>query len=66
MLDFINGLIANWGAYVGVAAGFVLTFDRLAKITPTDADDKIVAGLQKVFAVLGVKVADVNANDPPK
>lgn len=63
MLDFINGVIANWGAYAGAAAGFVLAFDRLAKITPTDADNKIVAYAQKIFAFLGVKVADVQAGD---
>jgi len=43
----------------GVAAAFILFFDRLAKLTPSDSDNKIVAFIQKVFAVLGVKVPDV-------
>ncbi len=50
---------ANWGEIGGVLAAFVLTFDRLAKLTPTDSDNKIVAALYKVFAVLGLKVPDV-------
>lgn len=63
MLDFVNSVIANWGAYAGAAAAFILAFDRLAKITPTNADNVAVAYAQKIFAVLGVKVEDVKAGD---
>lgn len=48
----------DWAAWMGVAAAFVLAFDRLAKLTPTKADDEIVRNLYKVFAILGVKVKD--------
>lgn len=50
---------SNWGEIMGAAAAFMLFFDRLAKITPTESDNAIVATLYKVFAVLGVKVPDV-------
>jgi hypothetical protein len=50
---------ANWGDILGATAAFMLFFDRLAKLTPTDSDNAIVATLYKVFAVLGVKVPDV-------
>lgn len=50
---------ANWGEILGVGAAFVLFFDRLAKLTPTNSDNAIVAALYKVLAVLGVKVPDV-------
>ncbi|WP_156434079.1 hypothetical protein [Bradyrhizobium retamae] len=50
---------ANWAEIMGAAAAFMLFFDRLAKLTPTESDNAIVAMLQKVFAVLGVKVPDV-------
>lgn len=46
-------------AWAGVAAAFVLFFDRLAKLTPTESDNKIVAYAYKVFAVLGLKVPDI-------
>ena len=56
MLEFLSTL--DTAAWFGVVAAFVLAFDRLAKLTPTDADNKIVAGVYKVFAVLGIKVPD--------
>jgi hypothetical protein len=57
ILGWFSG--ANWEAILGVAAAFILFFDRLAKITPSETDNKIVAFLQKVFSVLGAKVPDV-------
>ena len=57
ILGWFSG--ANWESILGVAAAFILFFDRLAKLTPSDSDNKIVAFIQKVFAVLGVKVPDV-------
>ena len=58
MEDFIS----NYGAWFGAASAFVLLFDRVAKMTPTKTDDKIVAILYKVFAVLGMKVKDNEGN----
>jgi hypothetical protein len=51
-------LILNYGEYAGVAVAFVVFFDRLAKLTPTESDNKIVSYAYKVFAVLGLKVQD--------
>lgn len=59
MSSIINYVAEHWGAYMGAAALFVLFFDRLAKLTPTESDDKIVAFFYKLFAVLGVKVPDI-------
>lgn len=50
---------ANWTEIMGVIAAFVLFFDRLAKLTPTESDNNLVRSLYKIFAVLGVKVPDV-------
>lgn len=55
----MESIITNFGAYAGAAALFVLFFDRLSKLTPTDSDDKIVAMLYRVFTILGVRVPDV-------
>lgn len=50
---------ASWSEIAGVVALWVLAFDRLAKLTPTDSDDKVVAFLYKVLATLAIKVPDV-------
>jgi hypothetical protein len=59
MITSIIGIfIANWAEIAGVLAALLLTFDRLAKITPTQSDNKYVEIAYKVFAVLGIKVQD--------
>lgn len=59
MTEFINTLTSlNWPEWLGVLAAFVVAFEKLALLTPTDADNKIVAGAYKVFAVLGLKFPD--------
>jgi hypothetical protein len=55
MIEFLT---SNWAELAGVLALFVVAFEKLAKVTPTKTDNKIVAFLQKVFTVLGVKVED--------
>lgn len=49
----------HWSELAGVIAAFVLFFDRLAKLTPTDSDNKVVAMAYKLFAILGLKVPDI-------
>ena len=55
-MEFLTSL--NWGEVLGIVSAFILAFDRLSKLTPTDADNKVVAALQKVFTVLGLRVTD--------
>lgn len=52
-------LILKYGEYIAAATAFVIFFDRIAKLTPTESDNKIVRVLYKVFAILGLKVPDV-------
>ena len=66
-MDILNSLISwipsmNWTEWMGVAAAFVLFFDRLAKLTPTTKDDSIVNWIYKIFAVLGAKVPELEYN----
>lgn len=51
-------ILANWAEIAGVAALFVLIFDRIAKLTPTMRDDEVVSTLYRIAAVLGLKVRD--------
>lgn len=57
--SWLDGFVTSLGPWLGVAAAFVLAFDRLAKITPTEADNSVVRIAQRIFAVLGVKVPDI-------
>jgi len=57
--SIIGWLTGNYGALAGIVVAFVLLFDRIAKLTPTDADNKIVRMAYKLFAVLGLKVPDI-------
>jgi hypothetical protein len=58
-------IINNYGEILGTVAAFVLICDRIAKLTPTEADNKIVQKVLKVvysvFAILGLKVPDVTS-----
>lgn len=53
---------SSWTEISGVIALWVLAFDRLAKITPNNTDNQIIEWLAKIFAVLGVKVPDLEEN----
>lgn len=64
--SWINPLIQNYGAYAGAAAAFLLFFDRLAKLTPTTKDDSVLNWIYKIFAVLGVKVPDLELDSKGK
>jgi hypothetical protein len=54
----MESFMTDYADYIAVAVGFVIFFDRLAKITPTESDNKIVAYAYKLFAILGLKVKD--------
>ena len=54
----MEAFLANWETYAGVIAAFVLLMDRIAKLTPTETDNKWMKSLYKITAVLGVKVRD--------
>lgn len=55
-MEFLSNL--NFAEISGVIAAVVLFFDRLAKLIPTKSLGKIIGVLQKVTAILGVKVED--------
>lgn len=61
----ISFFTTHWTEVAGVLAALVLFFDRLAKLTPTNADNVWVERLQRAFAFLGVRVQD-NVGDIDK
>lgn len=60
-------LIQQYGTYAVVT---IIFFDRLAKLTPTEWDNRtmsIVTGtLYRVFAILGLKFPDIEKIELPK
>lgn len=56
MLDIFSSM--SWPEIAGVLAAFVLLFDRIAKMTPTKTDDKVLTWLYKIASVLGLNVSD--------
>jgi hypothetical protein len=54
----MENFVSDYGAYLGVAAAFVILFDRIAKLTPTKSDDKVVEWIYRITAILGLKVKD--------
>lgn len=52
----------SWTEIAGVIALWLVAFDKLAKLTPTTKDDSVLNWIYKIFAVLGVKVPDLEYN----
>jgi len=57
MIEWITDPV-NLALVLAAAVALVNIAERLARLTPTKSDDKWVARLYKLLAVLGAKVAD--------
>jgi len=57
-MEWLTGFISEYGAWIGVAAAVVIVFERISKLTPTQTDDKIVAWIHKIAAMLGLDFKD--------
>lgn len=51
---------SHWNEIAGVVAAFILFFDRLSKLTPTNSDNKILNVFYRIFTILGVRVPDIS------
>lgn len=65
-LGWFDQITNNWGEILGTVAFGILFFDRLAKLTPTTKDDAIVNWVYKIFAILGVKVPELEYDSKGK
>ena len=54
-MELFDQFVNNWGAYLGVAVAFVVAFERLAQVTETKKDDKIVAKVRMFLNFLALK-----------
>ena len=50
--------LIDYAPYIAAVTALVVFAEKIAKITPTKTDDKIVGYVYKLFAVLGLKLDD--------
>lgn len=67
-MEILNSIMGwfssqSWVDIAGVIALWLVAFDKLAKLTPTTKDDSILNWVYKFFAILGVKVPDLEYNN---
>ena len=51
----VNWLGENWMAVVLIANTIILLAGRIAKLTPTKTDDRIVAKIQRFMLTIGLE-----------
>ena len=50
--------LTDYAPYIAIVTAVVVLAEKVAKITPTKSDDKIVQYVYKLFSVLGLNVKD--------
>lgn len=65
VIAFTVGLVGLITAISGIASGLVVVIEKVAKVTPLDANNGAVRGLKKLIAVLD-KVLDKIAMNPER
>ena len=54
----MEDLINDWPKWAGLIAAAILLFDRIAKVTPTETDNRFLKTIHRIASVLGIKVKD--------
>ena len=54
----MEDLLVAYAPYVAAVTALVVAAEKIAKITPTNADNKAIAYIYKIFASIGIKVED--------
>ena len=59
MSDIIAYITDNWAEIAVVIGAVIFAAGKIADITPTETDNKILQTIRKIAAVVGVKLPDV-------
>lgn len=51
-------LLIDYAPYIAALTAFVVFAEKIAKITPTNADNIAVRWIYKIFSVIGINVKD--------
>jgi hypothetical protein len=62
MEGIITWFQANGGDLVAIAVAFIMLFERIALLTPTETDNKILEYIYKISKFLGLKFEDNTGN----
>lgn len=55
MLELVT---ENWPQIAGVIAAVVLLAERIARLTPTETDNRVLRRVKKLADVIGINVPD--------
>ena len=58
MSDIISFITENWVEIAAALAALILAGERIARITPTETDNKVLQVIRKVANVVGINVPD--------
>ena len=58
MDDIFGNLLVQVGGYAGLAVLVMTIADRVAKLTPTTSDDKVVQWVRKIAKAIAADVPD--------
>lgn len=56
-------ILNNWMEIAGIAALAILIGERVALLTPTKSDDKVVQFVRKIALAVGLKFPDIQKID---
>jgi hypothetical protein len=54
----LDAIIENWPQIAGVLAAVVLLAERVARLTPTETDNRILRKVKQLADVVGINVPD--------
>lgn len=60
MIQYITD---HWMEITLAAGAVIFAFDRVARLTPTKTDDKVVATLYRLASILSIRVPDNPGKD---
>jgi len=55
----MNWVIANWDSVLGIITGLITVASIVAKLTPSETDDKMIAKVLKVIDVIAINSTPV-------
>jgi hypothetical protein len=54
----LDAVIENWPQIAGVLAAVVLLAERVARLTPTETDNRVLRKVKQLADVVGINVPD--------
>lgn len=52
-------LVIQYADYIAIAVATIILAERIARITPTETDNKVLQWVRKIANVVGINVPDI-------